>query len=663
MSDATVTEIRPVSRELNQAATRVAVGINRNRITEGLGFDMSKRGVVEATLSLIQAGQGREALQKLGAKEVENKGLKGGWEDVLKAQIYTDVNEHGQRIARAGTNEVARFNESRATMQIYDEYLQRGYDHLTGTPAEITEKRRVLRDQVRGFLNGNELLRQSLEPLNGGLVSLEDIDRLLRDEEIKVNLAEFLNKIYDPATLKDEKDFFQNAAKLAQVNKGIEHLENERASETAKKTRAETARTNFDTNPTYVGGVTKRVAMDNLEPQFYRSANADVRNLKSNLETKASLEEAKKRHELAGRDVPDALRNRIDNVNVRINNALGDADPATRAAALEYKNLFEERSAIESTIAETAFKIKALEGAIAAKHAEDAGTAVQRAALSKELTTRQKQSGEYSTFVKKALHEVVDKTVTDRAHKFITTYHSERDKQIPQIASEHEDQVNSYLEKRWIYHAKQNFWHQWFERLKINKKVASEDVNVLLGDGPTEFTRRILKSAGIPNDQLEMMLKHGAYKVEHQTIDGKTTLIIGSKTKEMMIKALVAYAASGGKFKGEPDQLETLALSDWGLSTIESIVSGNADFKQTIENLRSHGLAGEKAGEITVSDLLRRNGAKGVLKTITSPIWYPARLSYKAVKQPFRLWKKGAIGMNKLLVGRFPGIKPITPAA
>lgn len=611
------------TREEVLAGVRSAVGVGES--AAGLGLPDAQRHVMNAGYEQVRANDGAKALEAIAAAETGF--IHGGWEEVLEAQVFSGFDADGKRMPRTPV-EQTKFNEAKDAMELFIDYMEHGYDNLSGTPAARLSKQQRLRSQMRGFLESNAVFRDALgQPTPPHNISDATLAENLRDESIQRKLAAGLNALFDPSTLTKlgEGEGATGGLHDARATHAKAALEKtqlmvEKAEEEARKTDAETQKTQFETNATYAiqslvhpVAVTKQNAIDIINGQLVTAGAAPTRNLQSNLERAAYWRGVRDNATAAERTAADAKLTAVDTL---INTALGDAVFGQRCQ--ELKELFDRKQKIEGDIASTKANIKRLDLAIVEKD-----TAVIKGQASYELSgdKRGAESGDFAHKVVRSFTEAAKQQVAKNAREFIKEYRPTRDAAVADAAKENVRQVEEYIQGRWMRFRPRSFLHQWRERLDVNKGQARSDFALFMGRGPDAVIEDVLVRAGIPDAQRALMLQDES---EKGFMEKMRTEVGG--------KILAAYTVAGGKLKKR--HLDVIALSGYGKDAVTKMKAADTASQKSKESAVEAGYT-----KPVPSDLYER--------MMSAPKTVPGKFILGTLLFPMRLLRPGAIFMGR----------------
>lgn len=621
------------------AGIRAAGGLQGKEITRGFELKDRQQSVMQAGFEQVAVDHGREAIEALASG---NSGfVHGGWEALLKDQIYSDFDNTGKRIARKGTNEETKFREAGRLMRTYVDYLQNGYDNMTGTSAEVRIKQELLRDQVQLFISSEKTLRDGYgaqKPPHA--VDRETLENELREEGFRRTLAKVLNDRFselpeDPArptpstteALENTLLEAKAALKTEQVKK-TEHTDRKAFYEKQKKD-AQIELSSFGSTADYAiasipskrGIATPReAAMATINGILVNTTEPEIVNFRNNLDTYYKLQQ-----QLTKDPKSADLLKRQGELRTSLNEARKDA------RCREFEQLYVQKYNIQQRISDAAAQTSHLNGEIAK---QDTLIAQKQLALDRVATKRHAESGKSWLPLERAVYEAAQQHIAIKAKTFIHKYRTTKETAGQDAAEQNKKQLDDYLDGRWITYRPQSFLHQWRQKVEINGKQAKRDFAALMGTGGADVViHDSLVKAGVPQEQIALMMENDEF------LNGTKDEADSNKRKGGMRDAIVpqvlaAYAVSGGELK--KGHLDALALSKYGQNAIQQLDAAKQDFITKIDSAVSLGYT-KRAPE----DLYER--------LMKAPKTVPGKILLSALLFPMRLLRPSAIQMGKLI--------------
>lgn len=614
-----------ISAQEMTASVRRAAGL-RGDVTPGLGLPLGEqRAVINAATEQVRLAKGQAALEAFASAPGFTS---GGWEAVLEAKIYTDFHPDGTRRARPGTNEAARFNEVRNTMRAYEDYMTHGFDRLTGTAAEIANKRAILRTHMHDFLVSNPSFRMALAPAWApNTIPQAVVDENLRDDALGLKLAEVLKDKLKPEEIAENEDaYFDKRKDVETERQNRAEFVRQRDAANNRHTDATNERNNFNTSATYtVASIagrppeTEASAVAFLQGQIAASADANVQQFKNNLDQAYTL------NQQINQATPPpnlaALQASLTAVDALLVAARGNA--ADGAKCGEFESLYTQRRSIEDRRDAASHDVTRLNGEIATK---DIDIAKKNAALGLAAGKKRSGSGDFALTIEQAFHEAAKKHLATKAKYFIDNYRDERTSATKDAVGEQERVMDRYMESRWVTFRPQSFWHQWRRpsRIDVRRAQARADFTTIMGAGVDNVIRDILHRSGVPQGQAALMMQD----------DKDETSFMHRKRTEVIGKVLAAYVVSGGKLRQH--QLNAIAMSPYGKDAVDKMQTESTAAGQRRDTAISAGFTKD------VPKDLRERMIEG------TPPWPATQTTMKILLSPMRLLRPGAIQMGKL---------------
>lgn len=576
---------RPIPQ--NVTATEMRAGLRAAALTPaeaatGNLLTPIERGVMRVGAERVQAKKGLESLKPLATGFTRTE-----WRTTVSDQLLTDFDASGNRVARAGEDAAVALATQR--MQASDDYMANGFDGMPDTPGGQTavEKQDMLRAQMRGLLQANPTFVDAYGDAAGAIQNAT-IDKFLRQDGIRTQLAASLNDALDPAKIPAQAEAnYRTAATTLRTRQG-----EQAALEVRRDSYANAAaeRTTFDTDATYnaasIGraGVTRIAAVTEIGTQLAGAPDLGGRSLQNDLN---DLDVVNK--QLARNSGNPGLINRKARVQQRIDQA--KADPTFGAKCQEFVSLYTQSLDINTRINDAPAMVPALNGAIVTKVAE---IAAAQADVNRFVAERQGKAGEFTAAIDNSITEATQKFLEDSVIDFIHTYRDlQGGKGAEAVTKKYGDALRRALDARWLETYQRRRLFRTEPDVRVNRQQVRADFATLATSGPDGLIEQMLIAAGVPVSERAVMMQDTAF--------------MQSQRAELTAKALSAYVGTGGKLSEQ--HIRALATTSYGEQAIQGMISSEGSVKSLIDQAKASGLLKEG----TVAEMHKKFGSRGLI--------------------------------------------------
>ena len=547
----------PLTQAEITGATRIGLKVEASKIADS-GWSDAEKANVSAAKERADKNDGRGSLETLAS----GFNYAATWEETAEKQVQTGFNAAtGDREPRAGSTEAADLLDVNRKQKVYSEFLDKGYDGFSGTPAQKAAKQEALRVQVEEFIKLTPAIYDAIPKFSGSTLAdtfelRKIVQRTLRDPGFRDLLAKRLNGLYDPKNLPSaiEASLISAQTKLESAESETTRLtgqlgqdEVERNAQDSRMGEFKTAATYDSTSISTMFGVTKE------EVQRVLSTDSEIAE-----------------YQKLQRELVVVLGNRSSTPAERTA-ARGRVDAARKNKVIEFEDLSREKNDIEARLKDAQNVVSTTESQLIAKRGERTSAKTE---LDSILTQRKARQVEFVNGVKNAVRDTAQEHLIAQIREAIQKYPEYKSELQQELKKEADEKIKTEFDKRWTSVKEQGrFWHKekihFFDKVKTEADIVKIAETVNRDGNPDAFVEEFLVNAGLSPEQIVIL------KQDKGFMETQRSLIVS--------KALAAHVGAGGKISEGMQSM--LTVTPWGKRVSEEWIKASPEAAAKVKEL------------------------------------------------------------------------------
>ena len=569
----------PLTQAEITGATRIGLKVEASKVADS-GWSNAEKANVNAAKERADKNDGRGSLETLAS----GFNYAATWEKTAEQQVQTGFNAAtGDREPRAGSTEAADLFDVNRKQKVYSEFLDKGYDGLSGTPAQKAAKQEALRVQVEEFIKLTPAIYDAIPKFLGSTLTdtfelRKIVERTLRDPGFRDSLAKRLNGLYDPKNLPSatEESLISAQTKLESAESETTKLTGQLGQDMTERGAQSVRMDEFKTTSTY-DSTSISTMLSVTKEDVHRALSTD-----------SEIAEYQKFQ----RELVVVLGNRSSTPAERTA-ARGRVDAARTNKVSEFEDLSREKNDIETRLKDAQNVVSATESQLITKRGERTSAKTE---LDSILTQRKARQVEFVGGVKNAVRDTAQEHLVTQIREAIRKYPEYKSELQQELKNEADEKIKAEFDKRWTSVKEQGrFWYKdkekihFFDKVKTGVDVTKIAETVNRDGNPDAFVEDFLRDAGLSPEQIVIL------KQDKGFIEAQRSLIVS--------KAVAAHVGAGGKISEGMQSM--LTVTPWGKRVSEEWIKASPEAAAKVKEL-----TGKDVNENSLQEIQKKKHGK-----------------------------------------------------